>query len=382
MPSAHPSFTFMAPRVKDILACLDGAYPFAWAASEDRVGLQVGHPEAPVNRVLVALEAGLNVVAEAREAGAEMLLTHHPLLYRPVGEIREDRPGGSLLAAVIRAGLAVVACHTNLDAAPQGLNDYLASLLNLTDVQVYAEINQETVYKLAVFVPVGYEDRIRHALFDDRVGVIGNYAHCSFAARGQGTYLPQAGAQPFEGQVAGLSRAEESRLEVLAPESRIPSALARLRAAHPYEEVAYDLYPLKNPGLSLGFGRLGRWPEPLTFPAAIARVKEVFGIDTVRVWGQPPAHVERVAVAGGSGGDLIAEAHHRGAQLFITGEVRHHQVVPGHGPDFAVVEVGHFASEVVFMPVWAKQLAQLCQEKGLAVQVQAAAAGQAPFACL
>jgi dinuclear metal center YbgI/SA1388 family protein len=369
----------MTAQIKDILACLDEAYPFAWAAPEDRVGLQVGHPEAPVNRVLVALEASLAVVAEAREAGAEMLLTHHPILYRPVGEVREDQAGGRLLAAVIRAGLAVAACHTNLDAAPQGLNNHLAELLGLAGVEVFAEVSREPWCKLAVFVPVGYEDQVRRALFDDRVGVIGNYSHCSFAGRGQGTYLPQEGAHPFKGQVASLSRAEESRLEVLVPESRLWLAVDRMRAAHPYEEVAYDLYPLKNPGLPLGFGRLGRWPQPLASAAAIARVKEAFGVDTVRVWGRAPETVERVAVVGGSGGDLIAAAHQQGAQLYITGEVRHHQVAPGYLQDFAVVEVGHFSSEVVFMPIWAKQLDLLCQEKGVAVEVQVSAREQVPF---
>lgn len=370
----------MTVQVRDILTILEEAYPSAWAASEDRVGLQVGHPEASVNRVLVALEASLAVVAEAREVGAEMLVTHHPLLFRPVGDIREDQPGGRLLAAVIRAHLALAACHTNLDAAPQGLNEYLAQLLELTDIEVFAPAALDPLYKLAVFVPVGYEDRVRQALFDDRLGIIGNYSHCSFAARGQGTYLPQAGAQPFKGQVASLSRAEESRLEVLAPESRISGAVARLKAAHPYEEVAYDIYPLKNPGLVLGYGRLGCWPKPLSFSEAITKIKEVFKVPLVRVWGRPPALVHRLAVAGGSGGDLIAQAKQQGAQVYITGEVRHHQASPGDFEDFAVVEVGHFASEAVFMPAWAEQLGLLFQEKGLAVEVQVSATEQAPFA--
>lgn len=379
MPSAHPFFTPMSAKVKDILACLEAAYPFAWAAPGDPVGLQTGHPEALVSRVLVALEASLEVVAEAQKAGAEMLLTHHPLIYQAVGEVREDRPGGRLLAAVLRAGLAVAACHTNLDVAPQGLNDHLAMLLGLTDIQVFGEVKREPWCKLAVFVPVGYEDRVRRALFNDRVGVIGNYSHCSFATRGQGTYLPLEGARPFRGQVASLSRAEESRLEVLLPESRIAAAVARLKAAHPYEEVAYDLYPLKNPGLPLGFGRVGRWSEPRDFPAALARVKEVFSVDAVRVWGRPPQKVARVAVAGGSGGDLIAAARQLGTQLYVTGEVRHHQVMPGEYQDFAIAEVGHFASEVVYMPAWTEQLALLFQEKGLDVRVQVSETEQRPF---
>jgi dinuclear metal center YbgI/SA1388 family protein len=370
---------FMGAQVKDILACLDEAYPFAWAAPEDRVGLQVGHPEAAVNRVLVALEASLAVVAEAREAGAEMLLTHHPLLFRPVGEIREDQMGGRLLAAIIRAHLAVVSCHTNLDAAPQGLNEHLAKLLGLTDLEIFAPAAADLWCKLAVFVPVGYEDRVRQALFDDRAGVIGKYSHCSFASRGQGTYLPQEGARPFQGEVGNLSRAEESRLEVLVPESRLSAVLDRLKAAHPYEEVAYDLYPLKNPGLPLGYGRLGNWPRALGWSDALAKMKEIFQVPMVRVWGRPPTTVNRVAVVGGSGGDLIAAAKRQGAQLYLTGEVRHHQAFSGDFDDFAVAEVGHFASEVVFMPAWAKQLAHLFGEKGQAVEVQVSKTEQTPF---
>lgn len=370
----------MAVQVKDILAILEEVHPAAWAMPEDRVGLQVGHPEAAVSRLLVALEASQAVVAEARQAGAEMLLTHHPLLYRPVGEIRQDQAAGRLLAAVIKADVAVAACHTNLDAAPQGLNEHLAHLLDLRGIEVFAPAASDPWCKLVVFVPAGYEDRVRQALFDDRTGVIGRYSQCSFAGRGQGTYLPEAGARPFQGEVASLARVQESRLEVLAPESRVRGAVARLKAAHPYEEVAYDLYPLKNPGLTLGYGRLGNWPQALGFPEALAKIKEVFRVPLVRLWGRPPRAVERVAVAGGSGGDLIAQAREQGAQVYITGEVRHHQATPEDLDDFAVVEVGHFASEVVFMPAWAQQLGLLFQARGLAVQVQVSEREQAPFA--
>lgn len=369
----------MAASVKDILACLDAAHPFAWALPEDRVGLQVGDPGAPVATVLVALEASLAVVAEAGALGAQLLLTHHPLLYQPAADIREDKPSGRLLAAVVRAGMAVAACHTNLDLAPGGLNEYLAQQLGLKGVEVLSSVRWDPWLKLTVFVPVGYEDKVRHALMDDRVGVIGRYSHCSFAARGQGTYRPLLGAQPFRGEVAELSRAEESRLEVLVPESRVAPVLGRLQAAHPYEEVAYDLYPLANPGLALGFGRVGRWPEALSWEEAVARVKKVFAVSQVRVWGQTPAVVSRVAVCGGSGGDLISRAQEAEATLYVTGEVRHHQAVPGPAGDFAIVEVGHFASEVVYMPTWADQVAGVFQERGLTVQVKAATAETAPF---
>ncbi|MGQ9687983.1 MAG: Nif3-like dinuclear metal center hexameric protein [Desulfobaccales bacterium] len=373
-----PFLCLMAATVKDLLAVLEEAWPLAWALPEDRVGLQVGDPDRPVAGVLVALEVSPAVVAEALGRGAQMLLTHHPLLYQPAADLREDRAGGRLVAAVVRAGLAVASCHTNLDVAPEGLNDHLVGLLGLNDLEVLSPVRRDPWVKLVVFVPVGYEEPVRQALLDDRVGVIGRYSHCSFAARGQGTYLPLEGSHPFRGEAAILARAQESRLEVLAPESRIPAALSRLRAVHPYEEVAYDLYPLANPGLSLGFGRLGRWPQSLSWEEVVVRVKEAFRVSGVRVWGRPPKAVSRVAVCGGSGGDLIAAAHQKGAEVYVTGEVRHHQAVPGPEKGFAIIEVGHFASEVIFMPAWAELVGKLCREQGLAVQVSAAGSEATP----
>jgi dinuclear metal center YbgI/SA1388 family protein len=332
-----------------------------------------------VTGVLVALEASLEVVAEARELQAGLLLTHHPLLYRPVSAIREDEPVGRVCAAAIRAKVAVAACHTNLDVAPGGLNDFLAGRLGLEDVAVFAENRREPAYKLTVFVPVGYEDRVRNALADAGAGVIGRYSHCTFASRGQGTYRPLPGAQPFRGEVGELFRAEESRLEAVVPENCLDRALTHLQAAHPYEEVAWDIYPLARAGRVLGYGRVGRWAEDLTFASALTRIKEAFGVPGVRLWGQPPAAVKRVAVLGGSGGDFIDAARRAKAQLFVTGEVRHHQVNPGDLTGFAVLEVGHFASEAVFMPAWARQLQQIFTSRGLTLAVAASQREKPPF---
>jgi dinuclear metal center YbgI/SA1388 family protein len=369
----------MATILKHILALLEERYPAAWAAPDDRVGLMVGDPEAQVSSILVALEASPAVLDEAREQGAGLLLTHHPLLYRPLAAVRQDEPLGRLIAAALRAGVAVAACHTNLDVAPGGLNDFLATRLGLEHVEVFAESRREPAYKLTVFVPVGYEDQVRAALMDHRVGVIGRYSHCSFAARGQGAYRPLAGAAPFQGQVGSLSRAEESRLEVLVPERALDGAIKRLRTAHPYEEAALDVYPLARGGTVLGYGRVGDLPREESCSIVLERLKEVFGVSHLRMWGRPPAHVRRLAVLGGSGGDFINAARRRGAQLFVTGEVRHHQVSPGDLHDFAVVEVGHFASEALFMPAWAQQLEHLFSHHGFPLAVSSAAREAPPL---
>jgi dinuclear metal center YbgI/SA1388 family protein len=368
----------MSVRLQDILDLLESRYPSAWAVTGDRVGLEVGHPEQEIDAILIALEATPAIVAEAAQRRAQLLLTHHPLLYQPLKEVREDRPGGRLLAAILRAGLAMVSCHTNLDIAPGGLNDYLAQKLELTAVEVLGPTTRDPWYKLVVFVPAGYEDRVRLALGDAGLGTIGRYSHCSFASAGQGTFLPLPGAQPFQGEVGQLSRVEDFRLEILAPESRLPLALARLKETHPYEEVAYDLYPLRHPGTPLGLGRVGDWTDPRPFDRVIAALKEIFGVDTVQVWGDPPPEVQRLALCSGSGGDLLSEALNRGAQIYLTGEVRHHQFPPAPPEGFAVVAVGHFASEAVFMEPWARQLRELFQEAPLSLEVMVAATQTPP----
>jgi len=337
---------------------------------EDRVGLQVGRPEDSVETILVALEVNDAVLAEAQHLGAQLLLTHHPLLYQPVSALRLDQPHARWLVAIVKADLALVTCHTNLDLAPGGLNDYLAQLLELEDIETFPSNTREPWFKLITFVPVGYEEKVRQALFDDRTGVIGAYSHCSFACRGQGTFLPHQGARPFRGELAKVSRVEESRLEIQVPASRLNIAVARLKAAHPYEEAVYDLYPLHNAANVLGFARVGRWSTPRPFPRIISQVKKLFGLPLVKVWGRPPEEVSRAAVAGGSAGDLVMAAQNQGAQILLTGEVRHHQVNIADFNNFAVLEIGHFQSEVVFMPEWAKQLEKLFQNLHLRVQIR------------
>ncbi len=365
----------------EIVNLLARHYPAAWAAPGDRDGFQAGDPERSVATVLVALEASPEVVREARKLDAQLLLTHHPLIYQPLTAVREDTPGGSLVSALIRAGIASVSCHTSLDVAPGGLNDYLAGALELAGVEVLAATGRDNLFKLTVFVPPDYEDRVRDSLAELGLGVIGAYSHCSFAARGVGTYRPLSQAKPFRGEVGRLNRAEEARLEMLTPESLLPAALARLRETHPYEEVAYDLYPLQNPGKTLGFGRIGNLPAPLPFPELVSRVKALFRVQAVKVWGSPPLKVSRLAVLGGSGGEFIQTAREQGAQAYLTGEVRHHQVPPGL-TDFTVLEVGHYASEAVFMGPWAEQLRGLFLAAGLNVRVELAQSQQAPCAYL
>jgi hypothetical protein len=221
------------------------------------VGLLIGSPCQEVKKLVVALEASEAVLQGAKAVGAQMVLSHHPILFQPVEQFCPDKPVERAIAYAIKHDLAVAAAHTNLDIAHDGLNAYLAQVLGLTGAEPLEITRTESLIKLTVFVPVGYEDGVREAICRAGGGKIGNYARCSFLVRGQGTYQAMEGAQPWRGLVSELSRAAESRLEVVVPEGSLGAALEHLKAVHPYEEVAYDLYPLKNQGLTMGIGRVG-----------------------------------------------------------------------------------------------------------------------------
>ena len=372
----------MYATVQDILTLVEKQAPAVLAASWDQVGLQLGSPRQPVQRLLVALEPTCAVIQEAVAVGAQLLLTHHPLLFQPVQQLNPDNPQHRPIALAIRHDLAVAAAHTNLDAAADGLNAYLAQLLGLADSKPLTRTYTEPLLKLTVFVPVGYEDRVRQAVCQAGAGMIGNYSHCTFQVRGQGTYLPMAGAHPWQGTVAVLHRAAEVRLEVILPEGLVPTALANLKAVHPYEEVAYDLYPLANGGISYGFGRIGAWPRPRPFGEVVAELKRLFHLERLKITGRPRPQVQRLAVCGGSGGDLIPQAWQQGADLYLTGDVRYHQAVPFAREEMAIIDLGHYATEVLFIPEWGRRLQAYLQAANLTVAVMVADGDADPFSYL
>ena len=215
----------MGVRVDQILALVDKEAPAGLAYDWDRVGLLIGSEHQEVNKLVVALEASEAVLQGAVAVGAQMVLSHHPLLFQPVQRFCTDKPLERAVAYAIKHDLAVAAAHTNLDIARNGLNVYLAQLLGLTQTEPLEITKNELLIKLTVFVPVGYEDRIREAISRVGAGIIGNYSDCSFSVRGQGTYKPGTGAQPWRGLVSELNRVVESRLEVVVPEGLVSGSL-------------------------------------------------------------------------------------------------------------------------------------------------------------
>jgi dinuclear metal center YbgI/SA1388 family protein len=332
------------PRVSDIVGIINKFAPFGRAEEWDNVGLQVGDPAAPAGKIMVALDPGKDALAAAAAAGCRLLLTHHPFIFKSLNRVSHSDPLGELLIFAIKNDLAVISLHTNLDVARGGVNDLLAQQLKVDACVPLKITHVAELIKLAVFVPKGSEEQVLEALFRFSTS-IGNYRDCSFQAGGVGTYTPQVGAKPFLGRVGKRECAEESRVEVLLAKTDLSAALAALVKAHPYEEPAYDLYPLLNRGEACGLGRIGTLAAETTLAEFAAMVKEQLGLAGLRFVGAAGRRVCKVALCGGSGASLIREAWKQGADVLVTGDVKYHEARDAEALGLALVDAGHFATE-------------------------------------
>jgi dinuclear metal center YbgI/SA1388 family protein len=336
-------------RLRDAIAALEAAYPPRLAADWDAVGLVCGDPDDPVQAVLVAVDPVPATVEEALDAGAQLLVTHHPLLLRGVHGVGADTPKGALVHRLVRGGAALFTAHTNADAADPGVSDALAAALGLTVEGPLVAADEPPLDKIVTFIPVGPAiTKVHEALSNAGAGAIGDYSHCSFASAGTGQFKPLEGAHPAVGEVGRLERVAETRLEMVLPRARRAAVVAALRAAHPYEEPAFDVLEIAPLPSRRGLGRVGTLPgEPLAAFAqrvAAALPATAWG---VRAAGDPERRIERVAVCGGAGDSALDAALAAGVDAYVTADLRHHpageHLLRPRAP--ALVDVAHWASE-------------------------------------
>jgi dinuclear metal center YbgI/SA1388 family protein len=342
-------------RLGDVVAALETAYPPALAEDWDAVGLVCGDPDEPVSTVLFAVDPVVETVDEALDVGAGLLVTHHPLLLRGVHGVGADTPKGALLHRLIRGGAGLFTAHTNADSADPGVSDALADAIGITVEGPLTPLPGPALDKIVTFVPVGPAiGAVHEALSAAGAGEIGDYSHCSFATAGTGQFLPHAGANPAIGQVGKLERVAETRLEMVLPRGRRRAVVEALRAAHPYEEPAFDLLEMAEIPSSRGLGRVGSLPTAETFAAFTERVAGALPATAwgVRGAGDPDREIRRVAVQGGAGDSALGAAVASGVDAYVTADLRHHpaseHVLAGTGPNSAtpaLVDVAHWASE-------------------------------------
>ncbi len=323
----------------------------------DNCGLQVGDPAAQVARVLVALTPLAEVFEEAEERGADFLLFHHPLVFGPLTSVVVSAYPGDLLARAIRNGLAVYAAHTSYDAAPAGVSVALAGALGLSGpLRVLSP--RGALRKLVVFVPEENVDAVAQALAGAGAGVIGDYTECTFMTQGTGTFRGGDDANPYRGEKGRLEEVEEVRIETVVSAHAVDRAIDAATAAHPYEEVALDVYPVEGSPEGHGYGRLGTLPEQLTADELREHVSESLGFPSHLVADQG-RRIETVAVLGGSGGSFVPEVAVSGAHAFVTGDVDYHDALLAESLGLTVIDAGHVATELPSLEPLALQLAEL-----------------------
>ncbi|MBX9583077.1 MAG: Nif3-like dinuclear metal center hexameric protein [Gemmataceae bacterium] len=330
--------------VAEIAAALEAFAPTQTAADWDNVGLLLGDPAAPVERLMTCLTVTPDVAEEAVAERAGLIVSHHPILFRGAKRLVAGKGDGDVVLPLARARVAVYSPHTAFDNCPGGINDLLCRRLGVEDAEPLRPRDGPREYKLAVYVPDGDLAKVSDALFAAGAGVIGKYSECSFRVPGKGTFFGGEGANPTIGKAGRREEADEWRLEVVLPEAKVAGAVRALRQAHSYEEPAYDIYQLKA-GLTGGEGRVGDLAEPVTLGELAGRAKKELAAAAVQVVGDLSRAVKKVAVACGAAGEFLVDSVRAKADVFVTGELRFHDALAARAAGVGVIVPGHYATE-------------------------------------
>jgi dinuclear metal center YbgI/SA1388 family protein len=349
--------------LREVVAVLDELYDPHWADDWDSVGTVVGDPEANVSRILFAVDPVQAVVDEAVEWGADLVVAHHPLYLSGVTSVAASSPKGRVVHDLISHGIALHTCHTNADSPPLGVSESMALALGLKDVRPL-EADADASDTWVVFVPSDDVDTVAAAMHEAGAGAIGAYDQAMFQAPGTGSFRPLEGADPAIGHVGEVEQVEESRVEMVAAPAIRESVREAMLDAHPYEEVAYSVTPSAPRPAERGSGRVGRLAEPISLGDFAALVTDRLPAhhSATRVAGDLGRTIRTVALCGGSGEFLLAQADASGADVYVTSDLRHHPVSehterPGA---CAVVDVPHWAAEWTWLPVAAREVAARC----------------------
>lgn len=362
----------MIPTVAQVTEMIEDLAPREVSLADDPVGMQCGKPSNPVRRIVFALDASESTVDQALAFKADLLVTHHPLLFRPVGQGMDNSPVGIAFVKALRGNLSVYSAHTNLDASPVGINSHLAELLQMSQTRTLLQTGPDSMYKVVVYVPQKDLAAVRGAAFGAGAGRIGNYSHCSFAVKGEGTFLGDDTTRPVVGSPGSLETVSEIRLEIPASAASLGTVLDAVRESHPYEEPAIDVVPLVKQASGFGLGLTGLMPSRVSIGEIAVKLKKATGANTMRLVGNRGRKVRRVAICAGSGSSLLEQVVDSGAELFITGDVKFHEARTAEDKGLSILDVGHFASEIYGMIRFTEVMEEKFKDMGWKVKIQCA----------
>ena len=332
--------------VSEIVGKINNLAPSFLAEDWDNVGIQVGNPDMPVNKIGVALDATEMVVNEAITKDCQLLIVHHPLIFNGIKNVHTGNTTGQIIIQAVQANLSIIAAHTNIDHAEGGLNDYLSNILELFNVKNLS--NQLPLKKFVGYIPKSDFENVRLALFNAGAGKFGNYDQVSFSSQGKGSFRPLEGSKPAKGNHGERSEILEYRLEMIVAERDLDKIISTYYENHPYEEPVFDIFqPEQLQGEYLP-ARIGFLKNIMSLSDFAKLVNNKLKLDYVQVAGNKDKEIEKVAIACGSGADFIKAASRQGADVLVTGDVKYHEVQSALESGMALIDAGHYGTEKVF----------------------------------
>jgi dinuclear metal center YbgI/SA1388 family protein len=330
-------------KIKEIISWFNEIAPFDYQESYDNSGLQIGNPDTEITSSLICLDVTEAVVEEAVELNTELIISHHPVIFGELKSLTGKTMSERVIMKSLLNNIAILSVHTNFDSVFSGVNSRISHKLKLKNLKIL-KAAKDSLVKLVFFVPPDHAEKVRKSIFDAGAGVIGEYDMCSFNMEGTGTFRGSANTNPFLGKKEEYHSEKEIRVETILPCVLQEKVVSAMLASHPYEEVAYDLYPLKNKFGKVGMGMIGDLPEPVEEIRFLQHLKKVFHSDCIRHTKLLNRKISKVAVCGGSGSFLLKDAILQGADIFVSGDFRYHQFFDAESK-ILIADIGHFESE-------------------------------------
>ena len=333
----------------------------AW--NRDNVGLQVGSTKRVIKNILLSLDVNTNVAEEAIKKNCNLIITHHPLLFNPLRKIDTDNDSTSLLVEkLIKNNITLFSSHTNLDFTKDGVSFELAKTLKLQNIHFLSNL-EANQYKLIIFVPEKNIDSVAQAIFENGGGVIGEYTHCSFRTKGRGTFKGSEKTNPTTGKKLQYEKVNEIKIEIIVDSWKLDKVMEAVRKVHPYEEIAYDIYPLKNKNINFGVGAIGAIKEPMTQETFLNYVSKSLNIKNFRYTTGKRNKIKKVAVCGGSGSEFVPAAIKEGTDAYISADIKYHTFFDYHRK-ILLIDAGHYETEVFSLNELKSRLTDLIKDNG------------------
>lgn len=334
-------------KIKELIFELENLFPLAYQEHYDHSGSQIFFPQEEIKSVLITLDINEEVIDEAISKQCNLIISHHPIFFKPLHSIHQGNSLSNVIIKSIKNNISIYSIHTNFDSSWVGTNRILAELLELQNVTILSP-SENQLKKIVTFVPHSHAEQVRLALFKAGAGNIGNYDSCSYNIQGFGTFRGNEEANPFVGEIGKIHEEPEIRIETIFPAYKENDIIQSLLKAHPYEEVAYDIYPLTNKNQRVGIGMVGFLKDPMSKDAFLWYVKERIKTKVIKYNHSTKNIIQKIAICSGSGASLINKAVQQQADAFITSDLTYHYFTDTPNK-ILLIDAGHFETEIHFI---------------------------------